>query len=128
MECPVCFSSEILGRRDKERDHGPCAYCNSFSCLALTLAGAGPGATPCNPPSEYAFKPGDKLGSANRAARIFGAPKGSKGLISILQSNGYAEFLVRTSEQSEAHFGKMPPLQEGVNANIHDVYSNLDRI
>jgi hypothetical protein len=45
MECPVCFSSEILGRRDKERDHGPCAYCNSFSCLALALAaGAGPGA------------------------------------------------------------------------------------
>jgi hypothetical protein len=45
-----------------------------------------------------------------------------------LRSNGYAEFLVRTSEQSEAHFGKMPPLQEGVNANIHDVYSNLDRV
>jgi glyoxylase-like metal-dependent hydrolase (beta-lactamase superfamily II) len=45
-----------------------------------------------------------------------------------LQSNGYAEFLVRTSEQSEAHFGKMPPLQEGVNANIQDVYLNLDRV
>jgi hypothetical protein len=45
-----------------------------------------------------------------------------------LQSNGYAEFLVRTSEQSNAHFGKMLPLQDGVNANIHDVYSNLDRV
>jgi cyclase len=45
-----------------------------------------------------------------------------------LQSNGYKEFLVRTSEQSNAHFGKMPPLQEGVNANIRDVYSNLDRV
>src|SRR6202453_4484479 len=45
-----------------------------------------------------------------------------------LQSNGYAEFLVRTSEQSNAHFGEMPPLREGVNANIHDVYSNLDRV
>jgi glyoxylase-like metal-dependent hydrolase (beta-lactamase superfamily II) len=45
-----------------------------------------------------------------------------------LQSNGYAEFLARTSEQSNAHFGKMPPLQEGVNANVHDVYSNLDRV
>jgi glyoxylase-like metal-dependent hydrolase (beta-lactamase superfamily II) len=45
-----------------------------------------------------------------------------------LQSNGYKEFLVRTSEQSNAHFGKMPSLQEGVNANIRDVYSNLDHV
>ena len=45
-----------------------------------------------------------------------------------LQSNGYQEFLVRTSEQSNAHFGKMPPLQVGVNGNIRDVYSNLDRV
>ena len=45
-----------------------------------------------------------------------------------LQSNGYKEFLVRTSEQSNAHFGKMPPLQEDVNSNIHDVYTNLDRV
>jgi glyoxylase-like metal-dependent hydrolase (beta-lactamase superfamily II) len=45
-----------------------------------------------------------------------------------LQSSGYKEFLVRTSEQSNAHFGKMPPLQEDVNANIGDVYTNLDRV
>jgi glyoxylase-like metal-dependent hydrolase (beta-lactamase superfamily II) len=45
-----------------------------------------------------------------------------------LQSNGYAEFLVRTSEQSNPHFGKMPPLQQDVNENIRDVYSNLDRV
>jgi cyclase len=45
-----------------------------------------------------------------------------------LQSNGYEEFLVRTSEESTAHFGKMPPLQEEVNGNIRDVYSNLDRV
>ncbi len=45
-----------------------------------------------------------------------------------LQSNGYAEFLVRTSEQSTPHFGKMPPLQVGVNGNIRDVYLNLDRV
>lgn len=45
-----------------------------------------------------------------------------------LQSNGYKEFLVQTSEQSSPHFGKMPPLQEGVNANVRDVYSNLDRV
>ena len=31
------------GREGRERNHGPCAYCNNFSCLALTLAaGAGP--------------------------------------------------------------------------------------
>lgn len=45
-----------------------------------------------------------------------------------LQSNGYEEFLVRTSEQSNEHFGKMPPLQQGVSANIRDIYSNLDRV
>jgi cyclase len=45
-----------------------------------------------------------------------------------LQSNGYAGFLVRISEESDAHFGKMPPLQDGVNTNIHDVYKNLDRV
>ena len=42
IRIPVYFSSGSLGRRDRERDHGPCAYCNEFSCLALTLAaGAG---------------------------------------------------------------------------------------
>jgi cyclase len=45
-----------------------------------------------------------------------------------LQSNGYKEFLVRTSEQSNAHFGPLPPLQTDVNQNIHDVYHNLDRV
>jgi cyclase len=45
-----------------------------------------------------------------------------------LQSNGYAETLMRIDEQSNAHFGKMPPLQTGVNTNIHDVYLNLDHV
>jgi hypothetical protein len=36
IRIPVCFSSEILDRRDKERDHGPCAYCYNFNCLALS--------------------------------------------------------------------------------------------
>ncbi len=45
-----------------------------------------------------------------------------------LQSNGYAEFLMRTSEQSESHYGKMPPLQMGVNDNVRDAYANLDRV
>jgi hypothetical protein len=37
-------------------------------------------------------------------------------------------FLVRTSEQNTPYFGKMPSLQQGVSANIRDVYSNLDRV
>jgi hypothetical protein len=51
----------------------------------MLAAGVGPWGTPCNPPSEYAFKPGDKLRSTNRTPGALGAPKGSKGLISVLQ-------------------------------------------
>jgi glyoxylase-like metal-dependent hydrolase (beta-lactamase superfamily II) len=45
-----------------------------------------------------------------------------------LESNGYQDFLVRTRDESEPHFGPPAPLQDGVNANIHDVLVNLDRI
>lgn len=44
-----------------------------------------------------------------------------------MQSNGYREFLERTLTASHPHFGPMPPLQHDVNANIADVYRNLDR-
>jgi glyoxylase-like metal-dependent hydrolase (beta-lactamase superfamily II) len=44
-----------------------------------------------------------------------------------LQSNGYAELLIRNNELSNPHFGKMPPLQDGVNINILEIYNNLDR-
>jgi cyclase len=44
-----------------------------------------------------------------------------------LHSNGYEGYLARMSEQNEAHFGKMPPLQDGVNVNIGEIYANLDR-
>ena len=44
-----------------------------------------------------------------------------------MQSNGYQAFLEREQEASQPHFGKMPALQNGVNANIGDVYKNLDR-
>jgi glyoxylase-like metal-dependent hydrolase (beta-lactamase superfamily II) len=44
-----------------------------------------------------------------------------------MQSNGYQAFLERTLAASHPHFGKMPPLQNDVNANISDVYKNLDR-
>lgn len=45
-----------------------------------------------------------------------------------LESNDYGELLIRNNERFNPHFGKMPPLQDGVNANILDIYSNLDRI
>jgi glyoxylase-like metal-dependent hydrolase (beta-lactamase superfamily II) len=44
-----------------------------------------------------------------------------------MQSNGYQAFLERTLAASNPHFGAMPPLQDGVNVNIADVYKNLDR-
>jgi hypothetical protein len=83
---PVCFSSEILGGRDKERNHGPCAYCNDFSCLALTLAaGAGPGgrrlirrpSTRSSPVTNSAVPTGRPVLSAHRRA--------AKASLSILQ-------------------------------------------
>jgi len=45
-----------------------------------------------------------------------------------MQSNGYQVFLERTLAASQFHFGPMPPLQNEVNGNIRDVYSNLDRV
>jgi glyoxylase-like metal-dependent hydrolase (beta-lactamase superfamily II) len=45
-----------------------------------------------------------------------------------LQSNGYGEFLQRNNYRFNPNFGKMPPLQPGVDANIVDVYNNLDRV
>lgn len=45
-----------------------------------------------------------------------------------LQSNGYAAFLMRIDEESQPHYGKRPPLQDGVNTNIGEIYANLDRV
>jgi glyoxylase-like metal-dependent hydrolase (beta-lactamase superfamily II) len=45
-----------------------------------------------------------------------------------LQSNGYAQFLTRTSAEMIPHFGDMPPLQDSVNENLRQVYANLDRV
>jgi cyclase len=44
-----------------------------------------------------------------------------------LHSNGYEAYLARMSEQSHSHFAQVPPLQDGVNVNIADIYNNLDR-
>lgn len=47
--------------------------------------------------------------------------------IKSLQSNGYEEFLIRTSAESVPHYGEMPPIQSDVNENIAEIYANLDR-
>jgi glyoxylase-like metal-dependent hydrolase (beta-lactamase superfamily II) len=44
-----------------------------------------------------------------------------------MQANRYGEILTRVLEASNPHYGPMPPLQNGVNANIADVFRNLDR-
>jgi glyoxylase-like metal-dependent hydrolase (beta-lactamase superfamily II) len=44
-----------------------------------------------------------------------------------LHSNGYEDYLARMSEQSHSHFAQVAPLRNGVNANIADIYNNLDR-
>jgi cyclase len=44
-----------------------------------------------------------------------------------LQSNGYADLLIRNNDLFNPHFGKLPPLQDGVNTNIQEIYNNLDR-
>jgi len=45
-----------------------------------------------------------------------------------LRSNGYEGYLTRISKHSHSHFAKIAPLQTGVNANIGDIYTNLDRV
>jgi glyoxylase-like metal-dependent hydrolase (beta-lactamase superfamily II) len=45
-----------------------------------------------------------------------------------MQSNGYQGYLERTLAASHPHFGPMPPLQNDVNANIGDVYKNLEKV
>jgi len=44
-----------------------------------------------------------------------------------LHSNGYEAYLARMSEQSHSRFAQVAPLQNGVNANIADIYTNLDK-
>jgi glyoxylase-like metal-dependent hydrolase (beta-lactamase superfamily II) len=45
-----------------------------------------------------------------------------------LKANGYGEILDHVIEVSNLHYGPMPPLQNGVNGNIADVFKNLDRV
>jgi cyclase len=45
-----------------------------------------------------------------------------------LQSNGYEAFLTRTLTTEEPNFGPAPPLQNAVNVNIGEIYTNLDRV
>ena len=45
-----------------------------------------------------------------------------------MQSNGYAKFLINVERVSEPNFGPSAPLHDGVNSNIADIYTNLDRV
>ena len=45
-----------------------------------------------------------------------------------LNSNGYQEFLIRSLAMGHPHYGAVAPLQHDVNANIADVYKNLDQV
>jgi glyoxylase-like metal-dependent hydrolase (beta-lactamase superfamily II) len=45
-----------------------------------------------------------------------------------LQANNYGELLERSLAVTNPHYGPMPPLQNGVNGNLADVYKNLDRV
>lgn len=45
-----------------------------------------------------------------------------------LQANHYGQLLERSLEATNPHYGPMPPLQNGVDGNIADVYTNLDRV
>jgi cyclase len=44
-----------------------------------------------------------------------------------LHSNGYEAYLARMSQQSHSPFAQVTPLQNGVNVNIADIYTNLDK-
>jgi cyclase len=45
-----------------------------------------------------------------------------------LQSNGYAKYVADNQYKFFPNFGPAVPLQDGVNTNIVEVYSNLDRV
>jgi glyoxylase-like metal-dependent hydrolase (beta-lactamase superfamily II) len=45
-----------------------------------------------------------------------------------LHSNGYGDYITRNTNKLTPHFGNLPPLQTGVNTNIGEIYSNLDRV
>jgi cyclase len=44
-----------------------------------------------------------------------------------LHSNDYAGYLARMSQLTHSRYEKKPPLQSGVNVNIGEIYTNLDR-
>jgi glyoxylase-like metal-dependent hydrolase (beta-lactamase superfamily II) len=45
-----------------------------------------------------------------------------------LAANNYGQLLEHSLAVTNPHYGPMPPLQNGVNENIADVYKNLDRV
>jgi len=45
-----------------------------------------------------------------------------------MRSNGYEASLRRTIAASHVGLGEAPPLQDGINVNISEIYKNLDRV
>ena len=45
-----------------------------------------------------------------------------------MRSNGYEAFLRRTIAASHEGLGEAPPLQDGINVNISEIFKNLDRV
>ena len=45
-----------------------------------------------------------------------------------LESNGYGDYIQRSYARFEPNFGKVAPLQNGVNTNISEIYSKLDGV
>jgi cyclase len=78
---------------------------------------------------NYIEELAEKVDAGKKAGQSLAELQASMTVASLksMQSNGYQAFLERTLAASHPHFGKMPPLQNDVNANIADVYKNLDR-
>ena len=70
-----------------------------------------------------------KVGEGKKAGRTIAELQKEITVDSLksLQSNGYAEYIMRSYDRFRAHWGKLPPLQTGVNTNIVEIYTNLDR-
>jgi hypothetical protein len=49
------------------------------------------------------------------------------GSLRSMQANGYAKFVMDNESKGFAHFGPATALQAEINANIAEVYANLDK-
>jgi hypothetical protein len=45
-----------------------------------------------------------------------------------MQSNGYSAYVSDNQHKYTPNFGPAPPLQDGVNTNIVEVFNNLEKV